>query len=64
MKKTKLTSIQTPTIVELLKRVELLEKQNEQLQAKLEQEKKENEAENKLTSRTASSSSIKTFWYF
>lgn len=44
MKKTKSTSIKTPTIEELLKRVELLEKQNVQLQAKLEQEKKENEA--------------------
>lgn len=44
MKKTMKTSTSTPTIEELLERVQLLEKQNAELEAKLEKEKSESEA--------------------
>lgn len=43
MKKTTKTSTSTPTIEELLERVQLLEKQNAELEAKLEKEKYESE---------------------
>jgi transposase len=43
MKKTTKTSTSTPTIEELLERVQLLEKQNAELEAKLEKEKSESE---------------------
>jgi transposase len=45
MKKTTKTSPSTPSIEELLKRVQLLEKQNADLEAKLEKEKYASEAE-------------------
>ncbi|WP_273125645.1 IS66 family transposase [Bacillus weihaiensis] len=44
MKKTKKTSTTTPTIEELLERVQLLEQKNADLEAKLEKEKYESEA--------------------
>lgn len=44
MKKTTKTSTSTPTIEELFERVQLLEKQNVELKAKLEKEKSESEA--------------------
>ena len=44
MKKKTKHSTPTPTIEELLERVQLLEKQNAELEAKLEKEKSESEA--------------------
>ena len=43
MKKKSKHTISTPTIEELLERVQLLEKQNAELEAKLEKEKFESE---------------------